>query len=458
MAIMAGRPSMVQDRSCSLDLPSPGFENLSSPVSHLGKHHRVPPSKEIGYQKSEARRSSMSEASHASSPVDMTPTQSPSSIKTRYFEHHVELTALAHDSVSQLYTPAIRQQRWSKIQALVDKFDDRLMTWKRKLDSPFGNPMSDFSLDLRRSPLSIALAIQFHCTRAIINRPCLCRQERTTSKQSSLVAVSRCVGSAREAIDIVVNSPISVLLHQGPQWWLLLHHLKRMLTVLLLELAFRAEHMPSEAGDLLAVAKKAVQWLHRMARTSKLAENIWIAMSSLLVKAGRRVGIETGAEVFSDGSLESLGDWPQYSPPDSPASFQRPMPPTGFHQTQPLNGIQPGGSLDPSAFGHYMTYPDNAFQPSRDQEMYHNIMGSEAFDHFSFEPMINGQGGVPASDDLYRSAAVGGQMHLPHASSAMPQGFSISALQKDQYHERQQHNHGSGGEAEGYPGSHLGWI
>ena len=448
---------MVQDTYSDYEVVQPGAQSLSSPTNHQGKHHRIPPSKEMSSQKSKTDRNSMSDVSHASSPCGMTPPTGPSSIETTYFKHHVELTALAYDSISQLYSPSIQKQRWTKIQALVDGFDDRLLTWKTTLDSLFGNPISEFSLDLRQSPLSIALAIQFHCTRAIINRPCLCRQERTTSKQSSLMAVSRCVGSARKGIDLVVNSPANILLHQGPQWWLLLHHLKRMLIVLLLELAFRAEHMPSEAEEILTEAKKAVQWLHGMARASKIAENIWITMNSLLAKAGRRVGIDIGTDDFSDSNVEPFQGWPQYSTTDANRSYQAPMPPSSSHEAQPPTGMQLGVASDPSAFGHYSPYSGNAFQSSRDQEMYQDIMGPEAFDHFSFEPMINGQSGLQASNALYQSAAAEGEMRVPNATSATPQSYLASTLQKNQcqqgQHQHQHQHQGSGARADGLPGS-----
>ena len=436
---------MVQDRDYNLTLP--GSASSASPSSQSEESHApaLPKANAMNLQTSRSARKSISEASHRSFPSGQIPDDSQSLIEATYFKYHVELSKLAHEAVSQLYSPAIRQYRWSKIQALIDDYDDHLTTWKTNLEHPFGGLAYDFALDLYQSPLSVALAIQFNCIRAIVNRPCLYRRERTTFKQSSHTAVSRCVGSARAVIDLVVTSPAVALICQGPKWWLLLHHTKRALTVVLLELAFRAEHMPSEAEELLAEAKKALAWLRGMARTSKIAEHTLITMSGLLVKAARRVGIDAGNDVFSDILIEQPEGWSHYSNEDTPGSHETPILATDPHQSQAPTSMHFGMPADSAAFGNFWSHNMNQFKPYQDQVTHQNFVELEAFDQFSFEPMTTGQGDVQGSYAPYQPSGVGGEMPHLDSSSAMPHSHYSSSMPQ------QQHQHqGSGVRADEY--------
>ena len=76
-------------------------------------------------------------------------------------------------------------------------------------------------------------------------------------------------------------------------WWTLLHHLKRALTILLLELAFRAEHMPSDAGVMVAEAKAAINWLHQIGQSNTDARRTCSHMRQLLRLAAQKVGEDT---------------------------------------------------------------------------------------------------------------------------------------------------------------------
>lgn len=96
-----------------------------SPASQSEETYITVSPKEVDSQSSMTIRSSTSEASHRSMPGSRMPTWSQSMVEATYLRLLVELAAMPNDAVSQLYIPAIRQQRWSKIQALLDSFDDR---------------------------------------------------------------------------------------------------------------------------------------------------------------------------------------------------------------------------------------------------------------------------------------------------------------------------------------------
>lgn len=361
-------------------------------------------------------------------------------IEATYFKYHLELSGIAHEAVSQLYSPATRQYRWSKIQAIIDDYDDRLATWKSTLQAPFGGLAYDFDVDLGRSPLGVALAIQFNCVRAIVNRPCLYRRERTTFKQSSYTAVSRCISSARAVINLVFNTPANALIHQGPKWWLLLHHTKRALTVVLLELAFRAEHMPSEVEELLADAKKALAWLREMARTSKIAEQTWLTMSCLHVKAARRVGIDAGDDAFPENQQEQLADGPQPRNENMELPELHSIPPLAdSYQPQTFAPAPLGVPRDTTAFGDSLPHNMDHLYSSQNPAAYQSVVELEAFDQFSFEPVTTGQGDTHNLYIPYQPDTVGrggdGQILPPRSSLAMPNDlYSSSRVPQLQQH------------------------
>ncbi|KAG9228482.1 hypothetical protein BJ875DRAFT_477371 [Amylocarpus encephaloides] len=47
-------------------------------------------------------------------------------------------------------------------------------------------------------------------------------------------------------------------------WWNTLHYLCEALSILLLEIVFRNQHMPSEVAHILEDAKRGINWLSMM--------------------------------------------------------------------------------------------------------------------------------------------------------------------------------------------------
>lgn len=137
--------------------------------------------------------------------------------------------------------------------------------------------------------------------------------------------------------------------------------------------------MPAAAEELLADAKKAVVWLHGMARTSKIAERTWTTMSCVLVKATRRVGIDAGDD-FYDGSIESLDGWVQSSAANPTGSNQIPLPAMDSHQPQPSTPVHFGvPSVAPPAFENLMPYANDTDHSNQGHVRYENAMKPEAF-------------------------------------------------------------------------------
>ena len=204
---------------------------------------------------------------------------------------------LAKEVVGELYQPGIRKKKWAEIESRIEGFDRRLFEWKDGVNPPFN--VATPSLDSETESCRVALRILFYSTRTIINRPCLCRigeriqGQSISSKRMNLSSANRCVDSARATLNLILHKPESTVLHEGTMWWMLLHHLKRALTVLLLELALRAEHMPSDAGKIVAEAKAAVNWLSHIGNSSPDARRTCSNMRQLLRLAAQKVGGDT---------------------------------------------------------------------------------------------------------------------------------------------------------------------
>ena len=296
LTLVTGRPSMINPRDCSVAIPKTLAE-VKSPST------TTPPSE------STYRRSAGESRYHPSGPDMSEPRQelplnrtmkhNTTRIAAMFFVRYAELCMLAKEVVSELYQPGIRGKKWLEIQSTIDSFDDRLFEWKDGISPPFdaASPSSDPETE----SCGVALRILFYSTRIIINRPCLCRIEERiedparSSKWKSINAANKCVESARALLNLILHKPDSVTLREGTMWWMLLHQLKRALTVLLLELTFRAEHMPSEADEIIVEAKAAVNWLHHMSNSSTDARRTCSHMSKLL-----RLAVEKNGGYTSD--------------------------------------------------------------------------------------------------------------------------------------------------------------
>lgn len=224
-----------------------------------------------------------------------------------------------------------------------------------------------------------------HSTRTIINRPALCRTERQVSHQSdesvrtSQAAANRCVHAAQAILQLLPGESRGSNLNESPIWYTVLHHIKRSATVLLLELAFRAEHMPSEAEEILADATKAVNWIHAMGAVSPAARHAWVKLNQFLQLASKRVGGSTADLITTPPQTDGANrcdPFIQSMPPmrgAQPVNLDTWLPMTsypgeGVITNNPLYGDMQMGGMD--QFG-FFTRPqqDQTFFPSASEMM-----------------------------------------------------------------------------------------
>ena len=260
----------------------------------------------------------------------------------------------------------------------------------------------------KSEPLRAALVLLSHSTRTIINRPALCRNERQFSHQSDESmqtnhnAAHRCVNSARAILQFLPGGSNETSLDQSPIWWTLIHHIKRSATVLLLELAFRAEHMPSQVEEIIADATKAVNWIHVMGARSMAARRAWSLLNKSLQSAAQRMGASTAGLITtpprphgsSAGAHQSSGNFQSFDPgawlPMTSLSSAGAYHESPFYGDMQMSGMDDFGfmrlgqddSMFPSA-GEIENMATQQRQPGDDPEMWPATADPETY--FGFD-------------------------------------------------------------------------
>jgi hypothetical protein len=209
-----------------------------------------------------------------------------------YFIYRTQLSIISHEIVTQLYCAATIKEKWSDVQSTINRIDQRLVSWARSLPPEFDISFETYAEPDWNDPNTLprtGLAMLFNSSRMILFRPCLCRFQGRISHQSARSmdfnqkAVKTCVHSARRMISLLSwSASKSSEIYAIPPWWNTLHHLCQALAVLMLEMAFRAQHLPDESLDILDDAKKGVGWLSMMSDQSVSARKAWEIFDSLL--------------------------------------------------------------------------------------------------------------------------------------------------------------------------------
>ncbi|KAL8970197.1 MAG: hypothetical protein Q9183_001630 [Haloplaca sp. 2 TL-2023] len=350
VTVITGRPSMVRDLDCSAML-QPG------PAVNMKKRKNVRgPNKGPKEQMLQGLQSS-----------EFLP-------DAKFFHQYVDLTSLADEALSSLYSAHARKMKWSEAQATILKLDRRLSQWNCKLPKAF--LIDPGAQGTGASGVSLSLGMLFYSTRIIINRPCLCRLDRRISKHSkvadaiNIAASERCVVSARGMLNLLPNGlgPDPSVIYRAPLWWMAFHHLKRAAAVLILEMTFQADHTPAACEDMLDDAKKAINWLHVIGASSSPARSAWITLSQLLFRAAQKFGGDLSDTVIAPDKEDVQ------SPPRKEADVKREgLPSTGGVDLQPSDfalGYMRQGEEDIFAdmgLGDWDQYSfESYFQPDMD--------------------------------------------------------------------------------------------
>ena len=138
-------------------------------------------------------------------------------------------------------------------------------------------------------------------------------------------------------LQMLPDEPNAVGLNRIGPWWCIVHYLVQATVVLLLELSFRADHMPEEAENIFESAQKAVRWLHNLGEENYSARRAWSLCNDMLRESAPKIGREV--DDLPNQPPGPLNEPPSYShPPTSIPDYSSSMSDPAPTQGAPLSG------------------------------------------------------------------------------------------------------------------------
>ncbi|KAJ6120982.1 hypothetical protein N7523_005262 [Penicillium sp. IBT 18751x] len=289
LTVITGRPSCIIDSSCTTPLPVPFDESdfQKEEVAHMiSAAGRAASDKldRVSFHKGATNFDSNTDDDTCDSPVEcetkMTRAEYLKSLPpcmSLYFLQLTSLTTIAKRMTIKLYSPEALQSPWASTEFTIQSLMLDIDTWFMNLPSAY-----DFTSTQTHCPLGqrMGLAFLFYSTKIGITRPCLRRleaspQEGDRAHEFCSKTAAECVESACHMLTLFPDAPDAALLHRITPWWCTLHYLMQSSTVLLLELSFRAQHVPEKATMVSKAAKKAVDWLSTLSKMNDASEKAW---------------------------------------------------------------------------------------------------------------------------------------------------------------------------------------
>lgn len=294
---MTGRPSCIIDSACTTPLPVPfdesdfqkeevarlissGSRGISSQLERMAVCSNTPSLNSA--MEPDANETTTNPKEAGINRADYLKSLPP--CMSMYSLQLTTLTSIAKRTTVKLYGPEAMQSPWASTEFIIQSLMLELDSWFMDLPGAY-----DFtSTHTSQCPMNqrVALALLFYSTKIGITRPCLCRLDSPTAAAQGQgqgdrahdfcsKTAAECVESACHMLTLFPDTPDSALLYKASPWWCILHYLMQATTVLLLELAFKAEHVPEKKSTVSKAAKKAVEWLSTMSRTSLAPDRAW---------------------------------------------------------------------------------------------------------------------------------------------------------------------------------------
>ncbi|CAO2653872.1 Nn.00g106050.m01.CDS01 [Neocucurbitaria sp. VM-36] len=250
---VTGRPPVIAMEDCTVAFPhitpaggSSGSTNPKGASRQRTSYNTVP-----------TPTSSSASASDKRPPTD-----------SRYFVTHLNITFISHKVLLSLYSPRTAAHSWQFIQRKITELLDELEQWS-KASLPTDSETVDSAQHQDRRE-RFMLRMYYWSTKILITRPCLCRIERRIANESNSSenfnsqAAETCVDAARELTKLFPDQPDPNFIYASGPWWTVVHIIMQSMAVLLLEMAYRGEHLKDEKMDLVECIKKLIRWLRAM--------------------------------------------------------------------------------------------------------------------------------------------------------------------------------------------------
>lgn len=287
--VITGRPSCIVDGACTTPIPIPFDESdFQKPeaAQMLSDHSR----KGSWIHDWNPSSSSLPSPSQAGVPsadsvaikpeaefggVDWLKSLPPS--MSLYFSHLASLTSISKRANMKLYSGEAMHLPWASLEITIQSLTLETEAWLASLPESY-----EFSLLPESSNLvaqKTGLAFAYYSTKISICRPCLCQLEKDCQTEEVHDFCSRtaadCVNAATQMINMLPTTIDAHTLYKMSPWWCTLHYIMQSTTVLLLELSFKAEHVPERAVEVSQAVKKAVKWLFELSHSSESAHRAW---------------------------------------------------------------------------------------------------------------------------------------------------------------------------------------
>lgn len=354
LSVMTGRPTCIIDGTCTTPLPVPFDESdfqkeeVAQLISNPSRKssivqdrvadcsNNMPSPNQAEAANTEASTSKAPEVGSAEWLKSLPPSMS------LYFVQLASLTSIAKRVNIKLYSAEAMQSPWPSIEFTIQSLMLETDSWLLNLPEPY-----DFtSLQTSQSLLGqrISLAFLFYSTKMAITRPCLCRLDSNHAQGNKTYdfcskTAAECVDSACHMLRLLPDTPDSVLLHKISPWWCVLHYLMQATAVLLLELAFRAQHVPDKAETVSKATKKAIEWLHDMSKSSTASYRAWKLCDGFLRRLAPHVGIDVSDLPCSCSSNSSNNHNNNDEPSLANNNSDNPAATVNFTATTPLDTI-----------------------------------------------------------------------------------------------------------------------
>ncbi|KAJ6031866.1 hypothetical protein N7540_002598 [Penicillium herquei] len=307
LSVMTGRPSCITDDYCTTPLPVPFDESdfqkeeVSQLISTSGRG-TLSPLDRMSFSNSVASLESNADSDTNDTPAEGDTTmiraeylKSLPPCVSLYFLQLTSLNTVAKRMAVKLYSPEALQSPWASTQFTIQSLMLEIDSWFMNLPSAY-----DFtSTQTSQCPLGhrMGLAFLFYSTKIGITRPCLCRLDPSPAEDDKThefcsKAAAECVESACHMLTLFPDTPDAVLLSRISPWWCTLHYLMQAATVLLLELAYRAQHVPEKAVMVSKAANKALDWLSALSKSNLASERAWKLCNGFLRRLAPHVGID----------------------------------------------------------------------------------------------------------------------------------------------------------------------
>lgn len=306
LEIRTGRPSAIDDEDLSTPLPvpvaeeafpaegEPLYENTWPAIARQHRRHSLTAEER---SPREPGPSGQPGSSDRVATLDSIPEVTEVVNSAAYFIQCVRLYKITHVVSKKMYSAPSGRCSWATTQKAVADLREELSKWRSELPDELSFRAPQLTQNFARERLALGM---LYCSAImLVTRSCLCEMngriadESSQSQEFTRASAIECIHAAREMLGFLPDQPNAVGLYSLAPWWDLVHHLVQAAAVLVMELSNRAEHVPGEAPQLVADAKKAVRWLWAMSEHQVAAGRAWRTMVRLLSQVAPLVGEDT---------------------------------------------------------------------------------------------------------------------------------------------------------------------